>query len=219
MGLDPLKLVFPCDYIDDVIPLLEHYIHLDHKKIDLLNKEIELIALELEETKLLAERGAYLRNLYYMAGLTPFDKNVLKGKISDIENIIRELGSYKKKSIYVKNIAISLLENWKGYVPNDREYLESLSGIGRKTVNVFLGEIYNEPTIAVDTHVERVSKRLGIAKQKDSVDEVERKIRKIYKKEQYGLLHHQFIFFGRYFCKAIKPNCQECRFLNRCFKK
>ena len=84
---------------------------------------------------------------------------------------------------------------------------------------VVLVEGFKIPAFPVDTHVERVSKRLGIAKQNDSVIEVERKIKKIYKDDQYGLLHHQFIFFGRYFCKAVKPNCQECRFLNRCFKK
>ena len=99
------------------------------------------------------------------------------------------------------------------------EELTSLPGVGRKTANVLLVEGFKIPAFPVDTHVERVSKRLGIAKQNDSVETVEKKIRKIYLKEQYGLLHHQFIFFGRYFCKAISPNCKECRFLGRCFKK
>lgn len=146
-------------------------------------------------------------------------EDLANADVLDIENIIRELGSYKKKSIYVKDIATSLLNNWKGYVPNDRKYLESLSGVGRKTVNVFLGEIYNEPTIAVDTHVERVSKRLKLASDKDSVLEVEKKLMKKIPKEKWNRTHHQLVLFGRYHCKAIKPMCENCELKSICKKK
>lgn len=139
--------------------------------------------------------------------------------IEDIENIIRELGNFRKKSIYVKEIAKNLLENWQGFVPNDRIFLESLSGVGRKTVNVFLGIIYNEPTIAVDTHVERVSKRLNLAKTNDSVLEVEKKLMKKIPEERRNKAHHQLVLFGRYHCKALKPNCEECKLKNICKKE
>jgi len=143
-------------------------------------------------------------------------EELANAEVSDIEKIIRELGSYKKKSVYVKDIAVSLLENWKGFVLNDREYLESLSGVGRKTVNVFLGEIYKEPTIAVDTHVERVSKRLNLAKKNDSVLEVEKKLMKKIPKDKWNRTHHQLVLFGRYYCKALKPMCEDCKLKDVC---
>jgi len=149
----------------------------------------------------------------------PSLEDLSKAEIKDIENIIRELGSFRKKSVYIKEIATSLLENWQGYVPNDRKYLESLSGVGRKTVNVFLGVIYNEPTIAVDTHVERVSKRLKFAKEKDTVLEVEQKLMKKIPKHRWNRTHHQLVLFGRYHCKAIKPECDNCKLKNICKKE
>lgn len=148
---------------------------------------------------------------------TPLD--LMNADISEVENLIRAIGLYKNKAKNIIATSKELVEKFNSSVPSTMEELTSLPGVGRKTANVVLVEGFKIPAFPVDTHVERVSKRLGIAKQLDSVETVERKIKKIYKKEQYGLLHHQFIFFGRYFCKAIKPNCQECRFLNRCFKK
>ncbi len=139
-----------------------------------------------------------------------------QAELSDIENILRELGSFRKKSIYVKNIATSLLENWKGYVPNDRKYLETLPGVGRKTTNVVLSELFNEPNIAVDTHVERVSKRLGLAKENDNVLNVEKKLMKKIPKEKWSKTHHQLVFFGRYKCKSIKPECDDCNLKDIC---
>lgn len=134
----------------------------------------------------------------------------------DIENIIKEIGTYKKKSIFVKNIATKLINDGYNYIPNDRKYLETLSGVGRKTINVFLAEIYNIPTIAVDTHVERVSKRLKLAKPNDTVLEVEQKLMAIIPQDRWIKTHHQFIFFGRYHCKAMNPNCKSCKLTDIC---
>ena len=139
-----------------------------------------------------------------------------KAPLEDIENIIKEIGTFKKKSIFIKNIATSLLKDHNGIVPNDRAYLETLSGVGRKTTNVFLAEYYKEPSIAVDTHVERVSKRLKLAKTKATTLEVEKTLMKQIPKENWIQTHHQFIFFGRYHCKAINPNCMECKLRNLC---
>ena len=152
-----------------------------------------------------------------------FDKyrtldDLANAKVEDIENIIRELGSYSKKSIYVKDIAREILNN-NGIIPNDRKFLESLNGVGRKTANVFLGVIYNEPTIAVDTHVERVSKRLKLASINDSVYEVENKLMKKVPKERWVRTHHQLVLFGRYYCKAVKPMCDNCKLKDICKKK
>lgn len=145
--------------------------------------------------------------------------DLMNADLDEVENLIRAIGLYKNKAKNIIATSKELVERFNSIVPSTMEELISLPGVGRKTASVVLVEGFKIPAFPVDTHVERVSKRLGIAKQNDSVIEVERKIKKIYKDDQYGLLHHQFIFFGRYFCKAVKPNCQECRFLNRCFKK
>ena len=136
--------------------------------------------------------------------------------IEDIENIIREIGTFKKKSIFIKEIATKLIKDGYEQVPNDRKYLESLPGVGRKTTNVFLAEIYKVPSIAVDTHVERISKRLKLAKEEDNVLTVEKKLMKKIPKDKWIKTHHQIIFFGRYHCKAMSPNCKECQLTNIC---
>jgi len=136
--------------------------------------------------------------------------------LEDIETIIMSIGTFKKKSLFIKNIANSILNDYGGIVPNDRKYLETLSGVGRKTTNVFLSEYYKIPALAVDTHVERVSKRLGLANEKVDVAKVEQILMKKIPKESWIKAHHQLIFFGRYHCKAIKPNCQNCGLKHIC---
>ena len=101
---------------------------------------------------------------------------------------------------------------------NDRKFLESLSGVGRKTTNVVLSNLYNEPCIAVDTHVSRVSIRLGIARKNDNVLVIEKKLNKFFPKDKLSRLHHQLVLFGRYYCKAINPMCENCKLKDICKK-
>lgn len=136
--------------------------------------------------------------------------------ILDIENIIRPCGSYTKKAYYIKTIAEKLTKDYNGIVPNNREYLESLPGVGRKTCNVVLSNLYNVPAIAVDTHVARVSVRLGLAKKEDNVLTIEQKLMKKLPKTSWSKVHHQLVLFGRYKCKALKPECDECPFQEFC---
>lgn len=138
--------------------------------------------------------------------------------IDDLKNIIRELGSYNKKANYVKQIATIICDKYNGIMPRKRVDLEKLPGVGRKTVNVVFGELEIEPNIAVDTHVERVSKRLGLAKKQDNVLQVEMKLRKKFKKETWNKRHKQLVLFGRYYCKAIKPECDSCKLNKICNK-
>ena len=149
-----------------------------------------------------------------------FDKYDLKGlKDADqkeIEDIIRPCGSHTKKAAYIKTIATRLIEDYNGTVPNNREYLESLPGVGRKTCNVVLSNIYDVPAIAVDTHVARVSKRLGLAKEDDDVSRIEQKLMKKFPKDKWSRLHHQLVLFGRYHCTARNPKCEECLFKDNC---
>lgn len=134
----------------------------------------------------------------------------------DVERIIRSCGSYTKKASYIIEIAKSLIDNYNGVVPNDRDYLESLPGVGRKTANVVLSNLFNVPAIAVDTHVERVSKRLKIARKSDSVLTVEKKLMKMIPKDLWSRSHHQLVLFGRYICKARGPECHNCSFYDDC---
>ena len=142
--------------------------------------------------------------------------SLAKANISDVEEIIRPLGSFTKKAYYIVCIAQRLVEDYDGCVPNDRVYLESLPGVGRKTCNVVLSNLFDVPAIAVDTHVERVSKRLSLAFKNDSVQVVEKKLMKKFPKEKWSKLHHQLVLFGRYQCKAVKPECEKCKLKEFC---
>ena len=146
-------------------------------------------------------------------------KALKKASIEDLENIIRPVGSFRKKASYIKNIAIILDEEYNGVVPMDRNLLIKLPGVGRKTANVFLSEFYNIPAIAVDTHVERVSKRLKLSSRNDDVLKIEKKLEKYFSKDVWAKRHLQLVLFGRYFCKAIKPECRDCKLKDICIEK
>ena len=137
--------------------------------------------------------------------------------IDDIMKIIKPIGTFRKKASNIIEISKALLP--LGYVPNDREFLENLHGVGRKTTNVVLGIIYGEKCIAVDTHVSRISKRLGLASKNDDVLTIEKKLTKRFKDYDLLRIHHQFILFGRYTCKAINPNCNGCKLKEICREK
>ena len=134
----------------------------------------------------------------------------------DIEKCISRLGMYKVKASNVKGIARRLLSDYDGKVPNDPEALLSLPGVGNKTKNCVLGELYNEPLLACDTHVQRTSKRLGLVNENDSVEEIERKFVKIIPQNRIVKTNHQIIWFGRYMCKAQHPLCERCKLHSFC---
>ena len=149
-----------------------------------------------------------------------FDINSLaKADKKEVANIIRPLGNMNKRSEYIITIAERLVEDFNGKVPNDREYLESLPGVGRKTTNVVLANIYNENLIAVDTHVSRVAKRLGLACVSDSPDVIEQKLMKTFDNNELLKMHHQLLLFGRHICKAQKPECDKCLYNKECIYK
>ncbi len=139
-----------------------------------------------------------------------------KASIEDIIKIIKPIGTFNKKAKNVIDIAGRLLEDWNGIVPNNREYLETLPGVGRKTTNVVLSNLFNEPCIAVDTHVARVSVRLGLAKEGDDPLTIEKKLTKKFKREDLCKRHHQLVLFGRYHCMARGPKCENCKLKDIC---
>ncbi len=135
---------------------------------------------------------------------------------TDIIEIIKPIGMSLKKADYIKSVANEILVKYSGIVPNDRIKLEGLKGVGRKTTNLVLAILYGEPFIAVDTHVSRVSKRLGLANDKDDVVTVENKLYKVFQSDQILKIHYQMVLFGRYHCKAIKPKCEICDLKSIC---
>jgi endonuclease III len=136
--------------------------------------------------------------------------------LEELQHDIRSIGLYRNKAKNIQKLCNVLLEQYDGKVPREKEQLVKLAGVGRKTANVVASVAFGEPAIAVDTHVERVSKRLGICRWKDSVLEVEETLMRKVPREEWSVTHHRLIFFGRYHCKARNPNCPECPLLEIC---
>lgn len=145
---------------------------------------------------------------------TPED--YLNVPLEELQNDIRSIGLYRNKAKNIQNLCRLLLEKYNGLVPNDRDELINLPGVGRKTANVVVSVAFGTPAIAVDTHVERVSKRLAFCRWKDSVLEVEKTLMKKVPKDEWSITHHRMIFFGRYHCKAQNPQCEICPLLDLC---
>ena len=136
--------------------------------------------------------------------------------LEELQTDIRSIGLYRNKSKNIQALCQTLIEKYNSEVPQEREALEALPGVGRKTANVVLSVAFGVPAIAVDTHVQRVSRRLKFCRQKDSVRQVAETLMQKIPPERWSQAHHQLIFFGRYFCKAQRPNCTECPFQNDC---
>lgn len=148
----------------------------------------------------------------------PTPQALADADIKDVENKIRRIGLYRNKARSIKELSRALVENFDGVVPETMKELTSLAGVGRKTANVVRSVCFDIPSIAVDTHVERISKRLGLAKPQDSVEKVEEKLKRKIKRERWNRAHHLFIFFGRYHCTARNPKCESCPFQSFCKK-
>lgn len=136
------------------------------------------------------------------------------------ENKIKELifscGFYNNKSKAILAMSKDLVEKYNGQVPSSIEELTTLKGVGRKTANVVIGVAFGGQTIAVDTHVHRVSKRLGLTSESSSPTKCEKDLLKIVPTNRRTKFHHQAIWFGRLTCKAIKPMCENCKLKNIC---
>ena len=135
--------------------------------------------------------------------------------VTKLKGYIKTIGLYNNKAENIIKTCCLLLENFGGQVPRTREALESLPGVGRKTANVILNTAFGEPTIAVDTHIFRVSNRTGIAKGKTPL-EVERRLVRVTPDEFKQDAHHWLILHGRYTCMARKPECPNCIIMDLC---
>ncbi|MDR0297982.1 MAG: endonuclease III [Streptococcaceae bacterium] len=146
----------------------------------------------------------------------PEPRDLAQADIIDVENYIRTIGLYHTKAKNIVKLAQMLLSEFGGEIPRDKDAIQKLPGVGRKTANVVLAEAYGIPGIAVDTHVSRVSKRLGIVPESADVRDVEEKLRAFIPREDWISAHHHLIFFGRYHCLAKKPKCLDCPVFELC---
>lgn len=145
---------------------------------------------------------------------TPED--YLNVSLEELQNDIRSIGLFRNKAKNIQKLSQLLIDEYNGEVPMDGDELTKLPGVGRKTANVVVSVAFGIPAIAVDTHVERVSKRLAICRWKDSVLEVEKTLMKKVPRDEWSVTHHRMIFFGRYHCKAQNPQCPTCPLLDLC---
>lgn len=132
-----------------------------------------------------------------------------------LRDMIKTIGLYRNKAKNVIGLSEQILERFGGEIPQDRDELQSLPGVGRKTANVVLNIAFGQPTIAVDTHIFRLSNRTRVAPGKN-VNEVERKLEKVIPEEYKRHSHHWMILHGRYVCKARKPDCPNCLIEDLC---
>ena len=139
-----------------------------------------------------------------------------KASLKEIEEILKPIGLYKNKAKNLKGIVKDLIERFNYVVPFDKEQLMTLPGVGNKTAGVIRAEIFQIPDLPVDTHILRIAKRLKLAKKDDEPIDVERKLKKIIPEERWIKSHHQLIHFGRYFCTARSPQCENCKIRDMC---
>ena len=146
----------------------------------------------------------------------PDSQSLASADVSDVENLIKTIGLYRSKAKNIVRTAEMIETEFGGEIPRYKDLLQTLPGVGRKTANVVLGDAFGIPGIAVDTHVERVSKRLQLVKQSATVTEVEEKLMKVVPEKDWVVTHHRLIFFGRYHCTARAPKCVVCPVLPYC---
>lgn len=146
----------------------------------------------------------------------PTVSDLAESDIKDVEKCISRLGLYHNKAKAIKGFARGVHDHFNGQVPKTMEELITLPGVGRKCANVILSECYGIPSLAVDTHVSRIAKRLYLAYEKDSVDTIERKLKQKIAQDRWIKAHHQMIFFGRYLCHSRNPECERCPFTQYC---
>ncbi len=135
--------------------------------------------------------------------------------LEELEEDIRSTGFFRNKAKSLKNCGAALVEKHQAEVPESLEELVKLPGIGRKTANVILGAAFNTPGVVVDTHVGRISQRIGLTQQRDPV-KIEFDLMGLIPQEKWTLYSHQLIQHGRQVCKARKPQCTECPLLEHC---
>jgi endonuclease III len=146
----------------------------------------------------------------------PDASTLAKADLGELEEILKTIGLFRNKAKNIKALAQHLVESYHSSLPEDFDTLVQLPGIGRKTANVIVAVAFHQPGLAVDTHVLRVTQRLGIVAQRDTPTQAELKLKRKIPKTHWSEAHHAILFFGRYHCTAKKPACSQCPLAGSC---
>ena len=194
------------DYLDELFPLA---------KCELLyNKDYELVIAVMLSAQTTDKSVNAVTPVLFNKYSSLDELN--NAPLGDIEEILKPIGLYKNKAKNLKGIVKDLIERFDYAVPSDKDQLMTLPGVGNKTAGVIRAEIFKIPDLPVDTHILRIAKRLKLAKKDDEPIDVERKLKKIIPMERWIKSHHQLIHFGRYFCMARSPRCENCKISDIC---
>lgn len=193
------KINFLSDYFKKILPNPQTELE--------FNSAYQLLIATLLAAQCTDKRVNIVTKVLFRVAPTP--EKMIKLSQEEVENYIRSINYYKTKAKHVLEASRLIIENFNGKVPADLEALQTLPGVGRKTASVVLVCAFDIPAFPVDTHVFRVSNRIGIVKE-DDVAKTEAKLRKILDPKDWYRFHHYFILHGRYTCKAQNPNCAEC---------
>ena len=196
-------------YLDEILPNVECEL-IYHKDYELL---IAVVLSAQTTDKSVNQVTPKLFNKYQTID------ELARADIKDVEDIIKSIGLYKNKAKNIVLLAQELVVKYDGKVPEEKEILVTLPGVGNKTAGVTRLELFNDPELPVDTHVARIAKRLKLASKNDEPIVIEKKLKKVFPKESWCKLHHQFIHFGRYICTAKNPECENCKIKEFCSEK
>jgi len=199
------KIKFLSDYFEKILPNPQTELE--------FNSPFQLLIATLLAAQCTDKRVNMVTKILYRTAPTP--QKMIKLSQEELEDYIRSVNYYKTKAKHVLETSRILIENFGGEVPQTLEELQTLPGVGRKTASVVLVCAFDIPAFPVDTHVFRVSNRIGIVKAND-VQKTEAKLRKILDPKDWYRFHHYFILHGRYTCKAPTPNCAECGLTEVC---
>lgn len=191
--------------------------HIDSSRMN--NQEVfELLMETVLSQRTRDENSEKAAKQLFAVARTP--RQIMKLPIKRLQNLIKISGPYRQKAKRIKHISKTILEKYKGKVPNTREELMKLYGVGYKTADIVLMYGFNIPSIAIDTHAFQVSKRIGLTDIKDDFEEVKEKLEKLFPKNKWYLINLGFVIFGKEICKPINPLCikdaSNCPFSGFC---
>ena len=193
---------------DKIIKLLDEYIPNPVTELE-YNSDFQLLVAVILSAQCTDKRVNIVTKELFKQYKTPQD--FANMDLATLERLIHPCGFYHNKAVNIINCSKMIVEKFNGQVPTNFDDLVSLPGVGRKTANVMLIVAFNTPAIPVDTHIYRVSNRLGLTNAKNEI-ECEEQLVKLFadKKELWGKIHHLILLYGRYNCKAINPMCDNC---------
>ena len=196
------------DYLDEILPNVGCELN--------YSKDYELvIAVMLSAQTTDASVNAVTAHLFLNY---PTLESLANARLEDIEQEIHSIGLFKNKARNIIGIAQTLIARFDGKIPSDKDLLQELPGIGNKSAGVVRAEIFKTPDLPVDTHVLRISKRLGLVNKDADPYETEMALKKLISENRWIKTHHQLIHFGRYICLARSPHCENCKLAHICKK-